>query len=69
MPGYYADMTKKMSKAEKSAYGNYETQERAESDVHTLMEAEMIKKDKARHRMAMKCAKMKQHAMQEVVEG
>jgi hypothetical protein len=38
----------------------------AESDLHTLIEAERIKKDKARFAAAMKCRDEKMTAMQQI---
>lgn len=66
---YYEEMDSKMSKEDKKAYGDSKAKERAESDVRTLMEAQEIKMDEKRHKMAMHCAKSKAKAMQNVTKG
>jgi hypothetical protein len=59
--------TKKMSAADKKAYGDYNAKMMAEHDVETMMSAEAIKKDKPRLRKAMHCAKMKREEMNNVI--
>ena len=66
---YNEEMTEKMSKEDAKAYGDYETQGRAEDDVHTLMRAKEIEGDKERHAMAIHCAKMKREKMNKIAKG
>lgn len=67
MKEYYEERTDEMSDEDKKAYGDYMTMERAESDLHTLIEAEEIKKDPKRMKMAKHCAKTKKDAIAGIV--
>lgn len=51
-----------------AAYGKMPDEKKmmAESDLHTLIEAEKIKKDKARMSAAMQCKKEKMAAMEAI---
>lgn len=51
-----------------AAYGKMPDEKKimAEHDLHTLIEAEKIKKDKARFSAAMKCRDEKMAAMQKI---
>ena len=69
MYGNPGNHEEEMSKEDKKAYGDYEGKMMAESDVHTLMEAQAIKANEERHARAMHCAKMKREEMNKVSEG
>lgn len=65
---YNEEMTEKMSKEDKKVYGDYDAKCRAESDVHTLIEAKEIRDDADRYKKAMYCAKSKAKHMNSIVK-
>lgn len=63
--------TKKAAKSKKvpaADVGYGEEKWRAESDMRTLLDAEAIRNDPARHKKAMACARTKLGEMQKIVK-
>jgi hypothetical protein len=66
MSDWNDEQTEKMSDEDKKVYGDYEGKMRAESDVRTLTDAQEIKRDKKRMKMAVHCAKYMMDAMKDI---
>lgn len=58
----------KLSKEEKEYYGDMEGKYRAESDMHSLLNAAQIRKDKKRHEAAKYCMRKKQKELNAAIK-
>ena len=64
-----SDNDDKLSKKEKEYYGDIEGKYRAESDMHSLMQAAEIKGDEKRYEAAKFCMKEKRKSMDEALKS